>query len=225
MRLTRVAGLPGEHFLPKAPDPEWDQAVGTRSVQTLVDGILREGSTPNGLFGTKLMWNYFPTVLSRLGKLPGRERLAPHELLSSIFPNLRYLWITRRDKVRQAVSWALAAQTNIYASFQLQSCKPLQEPEFDFQLIDNLHGLITEGEAGWEEHFVRSGVDPLRIVYEELAADYEGTARRALAFLDVTPLDPLLEGERTMARQATELNDRWVDRYLELKEAGRSRSG
>ncbi len=175
LHRTRVAGLPSEYFLPQ-PGSNGQEQIGVgQPVEDVLRAIFRAGSTANGVFGTKLMWNYFPAVVTRLRELPGRNGLESHALLPSVFPGLRYVWIVREDKVRQAVSWAIAAQTNIYASFQLAHREPARKPEFDFQLIDNLHGLILLGERGWRGHFEKAGVQPFRVVYEELAADYEGT--------------------------------------------------
>lgn len=142
------------------------------------------------------------------------SELSPQALLASVFPGLRYVWITRADTVRQAVSWALAAQTNIYSARQLEHRTPEQQPRYDFELIDNLHRLVLEGEAGWRAHFDDCGVEPLRVVYEDLVDDYEGTALRVLDFLGLPPLTPALAGQRTMVRQAAALNDEWARRYV-----------
>jgi trehalose 2-sulfotransferase len=217
LQRTRVAGRPSEYFLPW-PGPDGREHIGAgRSVEDLLSDILGAGTTANGVFAVKLMWNYFPAVVERLRQLPGLKSLDPHALLPRVFPELRYVWIVREDKVRQAVSWAIAAQTNIYASFQLAHRAPAREPEFDFQLIDNLHGLILRGEAGWRHHFERAGVEPFRVAYEELAADVEGTALAVLNHLEVAVLDPPFAGRRGMVRQATGLNDEWARRYVALK--------
>jgi LPS sulfotransferase NodH len=213
MGLTTVAGYPSEYFL-EWEDSEWARSQGVSSRQDYVDLVRATGSTENGVLGVKLMWNYFPEVLSRLGELPGHAQLSPAALLSAVFPRLRYVWITRNDQVRQAVSWAVAAQTNIYSAAQLEHRIPEQQPRYDFELIDNLHRLVLEGEAGWRAHFDDCGVEPLRVVYEDLVDDYEGTAVRVLGFLGLSPLKPALEGERTMVRQATALNDEWARRYV-----------
>ncbi len=214
LTLTRVAGFPREYFL-EWEDAEWGWPRSSPSRSAFLDRVLREGTSSNGVFGVKLMWNYFPHVIDGLRALAGCPDLPPGPLLHRLFPNLRYIWIVRENRVRQAVSWALAAQTEIYSAQQLRERAPRREPQFDFELIHNLHGLILEGEAGWRAHFDACGAEPLRIVYEDLAADYEGTARRALEYLGLTPLDPIFQGEREMRRQATELNDAWVRGYLE----------
>lgn len=216
MERTRVAGQPEEYF-PGWEDSEWARAHGVTTRHQFLQLVLEKGRSLNGVFGLNLMWNYFPEVVSGLRQLPGCANLEPPALLSRIFPNLHYVWIVRNDKVRQAVSWAIAAQTEVYAAHHLQHWRPRQKPRFDFDQIDHLYSRILEGEAGWRAHFDASGVEPLQILYEELVDDYEGTALRVLDYLGVSPLTPLLWGERWMVRQATGLNDEWVGRYLEIK--------
>ena len=59
-----------------------------------------------------------------------------------LFPNVHYIWMVRRDKVRQAVSWAKAAQTDIYARSKGEAPVPKQEPAFDFAFIDQLYKYL-----------------------------------------------------------------------------------
>ena len=62
-------------------------------------------TTPNGVFGAKVMWGYFNGFVTGLRwAIPGRQRLAVGQLVPSVFPNLHYVWMTRQDKVAQAVS-------------------------------------------------------------------------------------------------------------------------
>ena len=46
-------------------------------------------------------------------QLPELETIEDKQILQSLFGNITYIWIRRRDKTRQAVSWAKAAQTKI----------------------------------------------------------------------------------------------------------------
>ena len=66
------------------------------------------------------MWGYFNGFVTGLRwAVPGRQRLAVSELAPSVFPNLRYLSVTRRDKVRQAVSLWRALQSWSWSSDQV----------------------------------------------------------------------------------------------------------
>src|SRR5215212_8644928 len=99
------------------------------------------------------MWNDFHRMLNSLQQLVEYKDLDAPELMASLFPNVHYIWIVRRDKIRQAVSWAKAGQTNVYAWPKGDTPVSKREPKFDFEFIDLLYDLIVEGEAGWQSFF------------------------------------------------------------------------
>jgi trehalose 2-sulfotransferase len=96
---------------------------------------------------------------------------------------------------------------------------PKQEPTFDFEFIDQLHNQILEGEAGWQNFFKGCGVQPFKVVYEELVDAYETTALRILEYLNIPYPENLVFGERRLQKQADTLNEAWVQQYIEMKEA------
>ena len=65
------------------------------------DGVLRAGTTPNGVFGAKVMWSHLADLWPRL---EGR-------LLEDVLPRLHFLRVARADRVAQAVSLWIAIQT------------------------------------------------------------------------------------------------------------------
>ena len=73
--------------------------------------VLQRGTTRNGVFGAKMMWNYFDDFRARIAALPGLEDLTFNEALEEVFPRLRIIFVRRRDKVAQAVSLWKAIQT------------------------------------------------------------------------------------------------------------------
>ncbi len=222
LKNTGLAGTPEEYFLYHEDDNSWEnswwaQEHGVESQSDYINLVLEKGTTPNGVFGTKLMWNYFPRVIRYLQQMPDYAGLDAPQLLRQLFPNLHFIWIVRQDRVRQAVSWAIAAQTDIYAAWQAEVRPPTQKPVFDFTLIDNLHELVLAGEQGWQNFFAVCGVTPFKVVYEEFVAAYEATALQILDFLHVPYSNNLSFGERKMKRQATALNDEWTQRYWDMK--------
>jgi LPS sulfotransferase NodH len=221
LKNTGLAGMPEEYFLchdgENWEDGWWARQHGVTSRSAFLELVLAKGTTGNGVFGTKLMWNYFPQVISHFQEMPAYQGLGATEILPKLLPNLHYIWIVRRDKVKQAVSWSIAAQTDIYAAWQAAGKSP-PEPVFDFEQIDLLHNLVLVGEAGWQAFFEKSGVVSLQVVYEELVEAYEVTALRILDYLGVAYPPDLLFGERKMKKQATELNERWAEKYREMKQ-------
>jgi trehalose 2-sulfotransferase len=49
---------------------------------------IERGTTPNGVFGAKLMWGYFNGFISHLREIPRLAELNAAEILPAAFPNL-----------------------------------------------------------------------------------------------------------------------------------------
>ncbi|MEM7537291.1 MAG: Stf0 family sulfotransferase [Chloroflexota bacterium] len=218
LKNTGLAGFPEEYFLDAwMEDGEWARQHGVTSREGYLNLVKEKGTTANGVFGTKLMWNYFGKSIQKLQELPMYEGLDAPQLLPKIFPNMHYIWIVRQDKVRQAVSWAMAGQTGHYTAWQAEENPPLQTPVFDFEFINNLHNLVIEGESGWQTFFADCGIEPCKVVYEEFVNEYESTALRILDMMHVPYPANLVFGERKVRKQTTTLNDEWVERYWAIK--------
>ncbi len=216
---TGLAGHPEEYFLDGQgwEDGDWARHNNVSTRSDYLRLVFDKGTSPNGVFGVKVMWNYFHIMIEKLTELPGYQDLPAPQIMESLFPNVHFLWMVRRDKVRQAVSWARAAQTDVYAWHQGKRPIPKQEPSFDFTFIDNLHILILQGEAGWQSFFSACGKKPIKVIYEDFVEDYEGTALKILDSLSIPYPSDLQFGERTLQKQADALNNSWVEQYLALK--------
>lgn len=218
LKNTNLAGYPEEHFLNgEYENGGWAKSQGISSRPEFLEHILQLGTSANGVFGTKMMWNYFPAAISGLQALPEYTGLEAYSLLQKLLPKLKFIWLVRQNKVRQAVSWTLAAQTGIYSAEQAKTQKPLREPVFDFEQIDGLYNYIFTCEAGWLAFFANNGISPLKVVYEEFVQDYEGTALRILDFLEVDVPAGYTFTPRKIQSQSTSLNTEWAEQFRRLK--------
>src|SRR5262249_46604140 len=149
-----VAGRPTEHFVPAFPEAEvvghsyagfekssWARTRGLASFPEFLDAVIGEGRTPNGVFGTKLMWNGFGGFLEELAVVPGCRKIEPAARLQVAFAHPRFIHLRRRNRVRQAISWAVAAQTGHYSTHEASSRPPLAQPAFDLELLEELYRL------------------------------------------------------------------------------------
>ncbi|MBD0330767.1 MAG: sulfotransferase [Thermoleophilia bacterium] len=205
---TGIAGRPEEYFW-REDEPRWRERWGVTSDADYVAHAIAQGTTPNGVFGAKVMWGYFGDVLAKLRRL--RDEPSDLRLLEAFFPNLRFLWLRREDAVAQAVSWSKAMRTGVW--YAEQHGAPAGDPSFDF---DEIAALAAEAEThgdAWRRWFDRHGVEPFAVTYEELEAAKVAVTRRALAFLGL-PGDGVPIEERT-ARQRDALNAEWVRRFRE----------
>ena len=194
----------------------WDGAGYAQYLTSVLD----EGTTPDGVFGAKMMWEYFGDFIDNIRQIPAYREMAVPDILATVFPNLHYIRVTRRDKVRQAVSLWKAIQT--WSWQQDEQASPIdrhahKELMFHFEAIDHLVQRITAHDAAWEQFFADAGVQPCTVVYEELAGAYQETALNILQYLHIPVPEGLVFGERRMKQQADTLSDEWVRRYAALK--------
>ncbi len=212
LRNTGLAGRPDEYFW-RDNEINWSQVWGTASFADYLAYIFGEMTTPNGVFGAKIMGGHLPRFIRRLQTLPEANGLDGSPALTAVFPNLHFITITRRNKVRQAISLYRAVQTQQWAVYA-----PAAQPAFpayNRAAISHWQQEILRQESGWQRFFNQYGVQPYTVVYEELVQAYETTARNILRFLGVMPADPIQFGPRHLRRQADELTDQWEHRFRE----------
>jgi LPS sulfotransferase NodH len=210
LRSTGVAGYPEAYF--RDPDQrDWAtrwQLAGDFPYRDFVRAAQRAGTTPNGIFGAKLMWGTLEEVVAKLATgLPDRPAL------ESAFGRLRFIYLRRDDTLAQAVSWSRAEQTGIWqATAREQNAGTGPAPTFDRDQIDSLVRTIDEHNRAWQQWFAEAAVDPHRLTYEQLAHDPVGTTRDILDHLCL-PKPPPTQIIARHTRQADDLNDDWISRY------------
>jgi LPS sulfotransferase NodH len=183
-----------------------------------LDAVLREGTTPNGIFGSKMMWGYFDDFLELTRGIPRLGGMGDGSLLNTAFPELRYVFVSRSDKVRQAVSLWRALQTWVWRKAEGKpddAPLPEQRAVYSFDAIDHLLDQLRRHEDAWRGFFFRIGQRPLTILYEEVAGDLDATVDRVLESLGVERPPAAAPVAKSMSRQSDDLSESWVQNYLE----------
>jgi len=186
--------------------------------------IIERSTTPNGVFGTKIMWGYLDDFVSNLRTIPTYSTLPVPQLFASIFPNLHHITVTRRDKVRQAVSLWKAIQTQAWSLEDHEH--PGEEVHhrpltFHFGAIDHLKRQLEEHDAAWHRYFAQNNIQPLTVVYEDFVHKYEETALQILRYLDIPIPEKPLFAARRMKQQSNALSEQWIQRYYEQQRGTR----
>jgi LPS sulfotransferase NodH len=161
----------------------------------------------------------------------GVKALAPLVMTGEIpafVSDWRFVHLTRRDIVRQAVSELVAKRTGAYKSSRTPTTV-LTVEDYDAQRLKRLIDAAMTVNAAWQGAFEVYGVEPLRLTYETLAADPAAVTAQAAAFLglDRSPVTDARSLAPPMKRQATSLNEAWASRFraenlgfCEAREAG-----
>jgi LPS sulfotransferase NodH len=218
LRETGRAGRPNQFFLPSSENQfraahYFDAEV---NFADYVRGIVEKTVTGNEVFGFKLMAWYLNDFLARLrqsGTFGGAEK-PDLEVLLNAFPRLRFIQITRREKLLQAISKARAIQTGLW---KVQEGKAaVAEPQFDRSLIAHCLKELEGQERIWTTFFTRIGLQPFRVEYEELSKNYETTLSAVLDFLKISLPRRITIRPPVTIRQSDALTDDWERRYRAL---------
>jgi trehalose 2-sulfotransferase len=183
-----------------------------------LDASIEQGTTANGVFGAKMMWGYFDDFLELTRGIPRFGGMGDGSLLNAAFPELQYVFVSRSDKVRQAVSLWRALQTWVWRKAEGHADDeplPEQRAVYSFDAIDHLLDQLRRHEDAWRGFFFRIGRRPLTVLYEEVAGDLDATVERILRELGLERPPVSAPAEQPMSRQSDELSESWVQNYLE----------
>ncbi|MDW5594266.1 Stf0 family sulfotransferase [Conexibacter stalactiti] len=238
LRATGVAGQPLEHFehlrhsgrprqgheylagvddhalegLLPPPAPVRDE--GDESPSAWWSRIVREGSSANGVWGGKLMWDHVDDFTARAGQLDGVGAGAGlAEVLDRLFGELRLVYVRREDTVAQAISFWRAIQTQAWRHDPDAKHAP---PAYHYGAIDHLVTLLEQHDAAWQRWFADGGREPLTLVYEQLRDDVSGAVGEIVRSLGLTV------GELpapALSRQRDGTSREWAQRFREERAA------
>jgi trehalose 2-sulfotransferase len=188
--------------------PSYSSLAGISSYAEHLERVRGWGTTPNGVFGAKLMWDHLDELRALVRRAP------PLELLAELFDRPRFVWVRRGDVVRQAVSLWRALQTQSWRDDSTAAAAPRAPatPRYCFAALRHLVARLTEHDRRWATLLSVADAPVLEVTYEELTADLRGAIRRTLEHIGVPPPDPAPELPR-MRRQSDELSESWVAAY------------
>lgn len=216
LEQTGCAGRPEEYLRPELEvryAREWGLDAG-HTVDQFWTAMLAAG-TSNGVFGLKTHWQDCARMLRR-ARAAGRTG-SDRAVLESIIPNPTYIHIVRRDTLRQAVSWCRALDSGRW--WATDATAPIEDHPWDpdFDEIALLEDLLVDHERSWQRFFTVNAITPHQVVYEELVDNYATVIRAALDHLGVDPAGSAPIPDPPLRRQADQLSERWVAKYLHLQ--------
>jgi len=211
LESTGAAGVPREWMT--EPDP-----VSYR-IQD-IHNMWQAGSTPNGVFGLKTssvnLDKWLQTFQRELHLEGGLSR---PQIWEKAFPGCKHIFMTRRNKVRLAVSWWRAIVSGEW--HRVNGAKPRGEDIADRYSFDAINHLLVEctmREAGVAAFFAEERIVPLTIVYEDFIERYEETVKRVLHYLNL-PAETVQVAPPFYDPIADDIAESWVQRFREERQA------
>jgi trehalose 2-sulfotransferase len=217
---TGYAGRPSDYFDEaerKTHTREWGLPAG--DLAPYVRAMRDHAMTPNGVLGSKLMWNDFDWLRSSLDPPAGTD--AGLEFIRTAFGDPQFVWLRRADKVRQGISWWRAAVTGQWG---LRPGQQAGRPPPDVEQIVQLVHFAQRCEDGWRQWFASAGIQPCEVLYEDLSRDRLAVANAVLEFLRLPRLGAHDLPPARYRQQADGLTDRYVD-LIRSAMSGRNPAG
>ncbi len=224
---TEVAGHPESYFR-RQSIPYWVEHLRVPSdrqgkdpeiSRAYVSAVKQEGASRNGLFGARIMWESMPELSGHLDLL-FPELPNDTARLHAAFGDAVYIYLSRKDKISQAVSLAKAMQTGLWHlnsdGSELERTESLHPSGYDFGFLDACFRELTANDRAWRDWFQRERVDPVRTTYEALALDPQAELSKVLEALGQDP-QPANRIEVGTAKLADEESRQWIERFRSEK--------
>jgi LPS sulfotransferase NodH len=138
--------------------------------------------------------------------------LAEAGLLDQILPRARFVFLHRADKLAQAISLSIAAQTQQWTSY-MQPRVPAEQLLFSARDIDAIIADIVDQQGAFEHFFALNGIRPYALVYEQLCAEPAASLAALGKWLGAGDLRAQPD-KLSAQKQAGDLNRRWREMYL-----------
>ena len=162
------------------------------------DDVRATRTSPNGIFGQKMFLHF-------LGELKRSNPI----LLTKIRPQ-RIIYLSRRDKLAQSISYARAHQTGVWTA----GAQPRRHERYSSAAIERARTWIDRQEAAWERLFIELGIDPYRVDYETMSSGSQIVVSEIAAYLGVDLTGKRLANVPAPQRQSDRQSDAWRSRYL-----------
>jgi trehalose 2-sulfotransferase len=120
------------------------------------------------------------------------------------------IFMVRRDKLAQAVSWARAVQTKKWFVHDAETAPA----EYSRAGVDAALNWVMDSERAWETVFAQNGLAPIRVFYEDIVDNPHAVVATILCELGIErgQSSTIFLPDTVIQRDA--LNEQWRQRYL-----------
>ncbi len=220
-------GCPLEYFH-RGFRPGFEQRWGTIGADDYLKALYRLRTDPSGVFSAKLFWQDVLVIAHerRPDRFAGLELRDANDTDSQIYrdimmilrgmmPNPTFLFLTRSDFVRQAVSSVRAAQSGLWRNIPGQGPETQKAIRYDHEEIARAIAVHRNCLHHWERFFAANDVAPHRMDYDQLKTNPDQVTRELLSFLGQPYSPPVIRMQRQASPQSEEFARRFLTELFE----------
>ena len=200
--LMNLAGVgnPLEFFLNLSnPNKESHLYIGD------LDTMYQKG-TLGGVWGSIVHQKDYKNGIKNIKKHLGISDISDFDLLNRVFPDVKFIYLYRINKVKQAISWVKIKSANT---------------EYNRDDISRVLLRITQDDARWMNFFSENKIDPHFLTYESLSENKVDSISSVLDFLkcDFSDMElfkqSILEDSGITKSEYDQVNEEWYQRFLQ----------
>jgi LPS sulfotransferase NodH len=221
LAATGLVGQPAEFFRPDYLPryrKAWGLAPGA-AIEDYVRAALDRTASTDGVFTAKLHWYQFAWLIAQVDiAVPGRPPST--DSIADLFPGLRFVYLTRNDRCRQAMSYYIATQSQRWFEQDPTAPRLTDDPDWqpDMQQVRFLDDAVTRHETAWETVLGVTECPVHQLSYEDLAEDRQSCLVEVLTFLEVENAVDVALPAPNIVRQSDASSDVWVERYRAVRD-------
>jgi len=205
-------GRPDEYFCDNGYHPEYATGDDRRDFPGYINKVRELATGGNGVLGVKIMWDHFVHLIGLYRSEHSAQASSDLSIACTIFSNPGFIWLSRQNKLHQAVSLYRRRATGVfYRRGNAAEDSACPEPAIDE--LEVLIKKLEDQDSQWANFFRLNDSEPLKIHYEELRDDISGVVMRIADFLDIDlPHDsqPPKSDYKSMSDTVTES---WIAAY------------
>jgi|GEM_PF-4925263 len=210
---------PLEYFHPQKLQ-RWDKTDEAEKVFKQYNQVIAEKTDGRGTFGIKLHWHHFRHVLrSMRKKFSEFSDKSDFEIIKVLFPHPYFIYLWRRDTLKQAISTELAFQSNVWIKKDGETT-PAIASKLRFKPL-NIYRYkqgLDQCNQKWRRFFERNSIKFYEIVYEDFVNSFERVIAETVDFLDFE-FDETTTIQLPTQKQSNTINEKWYRYYRYIPEA------
>ena len=144
-----------------------------------IDRYFKEGIR-NDVWGSTIHWHMQIKLALKIIYPDQNVESNPMKFLNRLCPGVKFIYLTRLNKLQQAISWTRAQ--NIGTHLEATGDAP---EDYSNEDILKMMNFFNFRESLAQDFFKENNIKPLYITYEELCDDKIKVARQVLQFLEI----------------------------------------
>lgn len=223
LEATNVAGNPGSHFHVPSFD-HWlnkydlksdDFCSRKEALEAVLTAAISHGTGNTDVFGLRLQRGSFAFFIEQLRFLYPQGQ-TDVDRIKFAFGTTHFIYLTRQDKLDQAISYIRAQQSGLWHrradGSELERLEASRNQGFDRVAIKEQMEEFAVYDREWRAWFHEQSIDPIEITYETFANNPQKALREILKALgkDAGIADQV---QTQTAKLADNINKHWREKF------------